>query len=185
MEYNCIDGFRHRINMGSHHGPLLKGVSEGDKYTPPELLEGKRVKVYRNIGNNTDRKWSILDPKTGLVIGHADHVHLTDVELIVDQSGFERVSEEGRRNVHAYAVGNLQVERMQLEANDAWDREATGLRLGDCVRYNPHLVNFFYTGLLKYENHFPINTPLESTPRLALCDSGDAFLAEIEDTVNT
>ena len=173
MGYNCIDGFKHRINMGSHRGPLLKGVSEGDKYTPPELLEGKRVKVYRNLGNNTKLKWSILDPKTGLVIGHADHVHLTEVKLIVGQWGFDRVEEEGRKNVHAYAVGKLQVERMQLEAREPYNAD-TGLRLGEAVRYNPRKANFFYVG--------DVASPhkrIESAPRLALCDTGDAHLAQV------
>lgn len=104
------------------------------------------------------------------MIGHADHVHLTGVKLIVGQSGRERVQQEGRKNVHAYAVGELQVERVQQESPDE-QAPTRSLSLTDEVTYNPYKNNFFY---LRESGE-----PVLSAKRLVLDDSGTAFLAEV------
>ncbi len=65
------------------------------------------VDVYRNLNNC---RLSIKSRRTkdyGTVIGYADKVHLQDVEFVVQPAGRERVLEEERKNVHAFARGNL------------------------------------------------------------------------------
>lgn len=69
--------------------------------------QGQRVKIYRNLGHAVPEKFSIVDPKTGLVIGHTDHVILNEVEFTVQPAGVVRANAEKRKNVHAYAVGYL------------------------------------------------------------------------------
>jgi len=68
------------------------------------------VRVYRNLTNG---KISILDKATGLVLGHADGVHLvphtdsTEVRCIVNQAGRDRVLKEKKKYVHAYIEGAI------------------------------------------------------------------------------
>ena len=51
--------------------------------------------------------WSVQDRKTGLVIAHTDHIALTDAKFVVRKAGREKVLREGRKNVHAFAVGYI------------------------------------------------------------------------------
>lgn len=59
----------------------------------------KRYLIYRNLNNG---KFSIKDPKTGLVVAHSDNLKLEDCRFKVSQSGRKRAVETGQRNVHAY-----------------------------------------------------------------------------------
>jgi len=68
-------------------------------YTPEA---GRKVEVYRNLHNGM---LSVRDAKTKKVIGHTDRVCLSDVMLKVSEAGRQRAIREGRRNVHAFAVG--------------------------------------------------------------------------------
>lgn len=63
-----------------------------------------KAKVYFNLHNH---KWSIKDMKSGLVLGHADKVCLTDVVPAVSQAGRKRVLIEKRKNVHAFLIGEV------------------------------------------------------------------------------
>lgn len=63
-----------------------------------------KVRVYWNLHKKV---WSIQSCKTGLVIDHSDVVHLEDVKFVVRKAGQQRVRKEGKKNVHAFAVGNL------------------------------------------------------------------------------
>ena len=62
------------------------------------------VRVYYNLHN---RLWSVMCRTSGKVIGHARWVHLRNVQFVVRQGGRKRVIETGRKNVHAFASGNL------------------------------------------------------------------------------
>jgi len=66
------------------------------------------VDVYRNLrpGYGTPC-WSIRDPKSGRVLGHATDLELEDPTFIVSAAGRERVRREGRKNVHAVVRGTL------------------------------------------------------------------------------
>jgi argininosuccinate synthase len=66
-------------------------------------LIGERVYLYWNIHKNV---WSIS--KNGSKVeGYAETVEIEDVELRVRQGGHERAKREGRKNVHAFAIGRL------------------------------------------------------------------------------
>ena len=63
---------------------------------------GRKVEVYRNLHNGL---LSVRDAKTKRVIGHTDRVCIDGVTLKVSEAGRQRAVREGRRNVHAFAVG--------------------------------------------------------------------------------
>lgn len=66
------------------------------------ITTGQQVKVYYNLHKNL---FSVKDAKTGLVIGHAEMVNLSNVVFKVSEAGRQRVLREGRKNVHAYVTG--------------------------------------------------------------------------------
>ena len=63
-----------------------------------------KVRVYWNLHK---KMWSVQDRKTGLVIAHTDHIALTDAKFVVRKAGQEKVRREGKKNVHAFAVGTV------------------------------------------------------------------------------
>lgn len=63
-----------------------------------------KLHCYRNLHREA---WSLRDPSTGLVTGHAAHVELKDVEFRVQAGGRAAVLRDGIRRVHAYVVGKL------------------------------------------------------------------------------
>jgi len=67
------------------------------------MIEGEKVDVYWNLHRNC---YSVR-ARTGSrrVIAHTDHVVLSDVQLVVKQSGRNRVLKELRKNVHAVLRG--------------------------------------------------------------------------------
>jgi hypothetical protein len=66
-------------------------------------LIGERVYLYWNIHKNI---WSI-SRNGSRIEGYAHTVELEDVELRVRRGGYERAQREGRKNVHAFAIGRL------------------------------------------------------------------------------
>jgi hypothetical protein len=60
------------------------------------------VRVFRNWKRGC---WSIM--QDGMLRASARQVRLADVDFLVRASGRERMLREGRKNVHAYAVGTL------------------------------------------------------------------------------
>ena len=67
-----------------------------------DSLIGKKVRVYRNLRRGC---WSIQEK--GRVVGYANSVLLTNASFKVNISGYERFQREGRKNVHAFVVGEL------------------------------------------------------------------------------
>jgi hypothetical protein len=90
------------------------------------------VKVYRNLGH-APGDFSIM--QKGLVVAHADEVVLQDVTFRVSNAGRNRVLDEKRKNVHAFAVGTLS------ESKEVRDRT---MEYGVEVTYNPYNANHFY-----------------------------------------
>jgi len=94
----------------------------------------KKVRVYWNLHKKT---WSIQDCKSGLVIDHKKCVVL-EGNFIVRKGGQKRVRQEGKKNVHAFAVGYMSEyfvstsESLKKEFAD-WDR----------VKYNPYEDDYF------------------------------------------
>ena len=95
----------------------------------------KKVRVYWNLHKKC---WSIQDAKSGLVIDHRYDITLEQAKFVVRKGGQKRVREEGKKNVHAFAVGYLMSSK-QSSYHD-WDR----------VKYNPYTDDYF---MHKGENH--------------------------------
>lgn len=69
---------------------------------PVGRLNGRRVKVYRNL-----HKQCLSVMLGGHVVAHVQAITLGDVEFKVSETGRRRVIEERRKNVHAFVVGNV------------------------------------------------------------------------------
>lgn len=90
-----------------------------------------KVKVYWNLHKKC---WSIQHK--GKVIGHTNSVLLSDCKLSVSQKGRERVLREKRKNVHAFAAGNLI--GFSLDCPRGFNTHIT---------YNPYKFGWFYNKL--------------------------------------
>ena len=93
------------------------------------------VRVYWNLHKDV---WSVQSCKTNLVIDHKPHMTLKDAKFVVRKGGQKRVREEGKKNVHAFAVGYLMSSK-QSSYHD-WDM----------VKYNPYTDDYF---MHKGEDH--------------------------------
>ena len=102
--------------------------------------ENQLVKIYRNLGHAVPEKFSIVDPKTGLVIGHTDHAILSDVNFTVQSGGVARANREQRKNVHAHAVGYLQIAATARYLRDSF---CSRYSYSVPVSYNPYKADHF------------------------------------------
>ena len=89
----------------------------------------KKVRVYWNLHKKC---WSIQDAKSGLVIDHRYDVTLEQAKFVVRKAGQKRVREEGKKNVHAFAVG--WVAREQDEDRTCYWYD---------INYNPYKDDYF------------------------------------------
>ena len=87
-------------------------------------LEGRQVKVYRNLNNGL---WSVMLGER--VVAHLATVNLLNVTFRVRPAGRLRVLAEQRRNVHAYALGTFTAAETPAQA---------------LVSYNPYRAAHFY-----------------------------------------
>lgn len=71
----------------------------------------RTVRAYRNLSRDC---YSIQ--QDGIVKAHADSVALEDVTWTVSQPGRRRVIRDGKKNVHAFAVGHLVPATTALDA---------------------------------------------------------------------
>lgn len=72
------------------------------------INEGEEVFVYRNLHNDL---WSVRSEATGLVLGHAETVVLLGgCDLLVSETGRQRVLREQKKNVHAGVRGKITFE---------------------------------------------------------------------------
>ena len=90
----------------------------------------EKVRVYWNLHKDV---WSVRSCKSGLVIDHKQHMTLKDAYFSVWKSGQKRVREEGKKNVHAFAVGYIVDDKNFIRICDSWDR----------VKYNPYTDDYF------------------------------------------
>lgn len=86
------------------------------------------VRVYWNIHKNC---WSIQ--RKSKVIGHANSILLKDVVFLVSEAGRQRVLREKRKNVHAFARGEI------VATN-----ETKPEFLENPITYNPYKFSYFY-----------------------------------------
>lgn len=91
-----------------------------------------RAEVYWNLHKGM---WSLRDAKTKRVVCHGPHVTLHNVEFRVQPAGRQRVRREGRKNIHAYAVGEI------VSAERFWG--ASMLHEALPITYNPYVHDTF------------------------------------------
>lgn len=92
------------------------------------------VEVYRNLLMK-GVVWSIRIP-SGIVIMHEPTVALRNVRFIVRKGGREQVLREQKKNVHAFAKGELMLDPSEFDRSDKRNHRAT---------YNPyHSGSFMY-----------------------------------------
>ena len=63
-----------------------------------------KVRMYWNLHKHL---WSVQDCKTGRVTDHVTALTLADAKFVVRPAGREKVRREGKKNVHAFAVGTI------------------------------------------------------------------------------
>jgi len=96
-----------------------------------------QVRIYWNLHKKC---WSVQDRKTGRVINHAETLTLLNAKFVVRKSGQEKVRREGKKNVHAFAVGTTVPEKEQISQWVWRQYEDFGGRL---VTYNPYVNDTF------------------------------------------
>ncbi len=70
-------------------------------------LLGQVVRVHRNLSKAIRGRWSVTDPRTGLVICHCNQISLEGVTFRVSEPGRQRVIRNRRKNVHARVQGTV------------------------------------------------------------------------------
>lgn len=90
-------------------------------------LEGKEVKVYRNLNIKTEKLWSVQ--YEGLVVCHVPTVQLLGVRFTVSEPSRQRVLATCR-NVHAFAIGVFTSAEVPTAVEP--------------IKYDPYLVGYFF-----------------------------------------
>ena len=94
------------------------------------------VRAYWNIHKGL---YSVQDYKTRRVIDRSNDVFLINPNFVVRQGGRERVIREGKKNVHAFAVGY----RPSKFTAEEWDVYYTSGKTWKDVTYNPYKNDTF------------------------------------------
>ena len=82
------------------------------------IEDGQLVEVYFHFRK---KMFSVKDAKTGLVLCHADNITLNDVTFKVEEKKRQQVLSTGVKNVHAYVVGNIDLQSNEvLNDNRVW-----------------------------------------------------------------
>lgn len=93
-----------------------------------ELVEGRRVRVYRNLHTGN---FSVQCVKSGLVIARVAQIELQGATFVVRPAGHAKVLAEKKKNVHAFVVGAI---------SSASSANRTQ------VIYNPYKAAYFWVG---------------------------------------
>ena len=99
----------------------------------------QKVRVYWNLHRNC---WSIQDCKSNKVVSHRQFITIRDAKFVVRKGGQKRVRQEGKKNVHAFAVGYVDdeynINNIKAKPNPRfnWYR----------VTYNPYKHDYFMLG---------------------------------------
>jgi len=94
-----------------------------------------QVRIYWNLHKKC---WSVQDRKTGRVIRHVTTCVISDAKFVVRKAGQAKVRREGKKNVHAFAVGTVIEYRFTPDT-------ARSFMLDTCkaVTYNPYVNDTF------------------------------------------
>ncbi|MDF7815588.1 MULTISPECIES: hypothetical protein [Hymenobacter] len=101
-------------------------------------LEGKQVKVYRNLKYKDQGLFSVQFG--GLVVAVLETVQLSNVVFKVTETGRQRVIASRQKNVHAYAIGTFTA-TPQPTATEP-------------ISYNPYRAGHFF----RIEDQAPIHS---------------------------
>ena len=88
------------------------------------------VKVYRNL-NRPGVTYSIMDARTGLILGHSESVLLSGATFKVSEAGRQQVLRTGHKTVHAFVQGRYE------------GTEQARVAMHDQVRYDPRKYKTF------------------------------------------
>lgn len=94
-----------------------------------------KVYVYYNLHKSC---WSVKSYKTGKVLFHTNEIRLKNVEFRVRKGGQRRVRLEGKKNVHAFVIGEI-------------DTLHDEIGLVNQVYYNPYKTDNFIIKNTKQE----------------------------------
>tara|TARA_A100001515_G_C4400535_1_gene153609 strand:+ start:42 stop:437 length:396 start_codon:yes stop_codon:yes gene_type:complete len=100
------------------------------------MMYDQFVRAYWNIHKGL---YSVQDYKTRRVIDRSNDVFLINPNFVVRQGGRERVIREGKKNVHAFAVGY----RPSKFTAEEWDVYYTSGKTWKDVTYNPYKNDTF------------------------------------------
>lgn len=95
-----------------------------------------RVRVYWNLNKNA---WSVMSKR--IVISHKDIIVLSNVRFIVSENGRQKVIREKKKNVHAFAEGEI-VEADGL-SKDLIDEKLLSYKTRQ-ISYNPYKYPCFF-----------------------------------------
>ena len=115
-----------------------------ESYKGRWIHHGQLVQIYRNL-NKPETTYSIRDKKTGLVLGHATNILLSNCIYVVNQVGRQRVIETRKKQIHAWIEGNFGV--IHAGDDDLFSQ-------GHVVKYDPYMDESF----IYKENGEPINS---------------------------
>jgi hypothetical protein len=90
-------------------------------------LEGREVKVYRNLNIKSNKLWSVQFE--GLVVCHIPTVQLLGVRFTVSEPSRQRVLATCR-NVHAYAIGIFTSQEVPSAIEP--------------IKYDPYFAGYFF-----------------------------------------
>lgn len=96
----------------------------------PEMqarIEGKEVRVYRNLNFKKDKLWSIQFEN--LVVAHVPTVQLLGVRFTVSEPSRQRVIATCR-NVHAFAIGTFTSQEVPTAVEP--------------IKYDPYFAGYFF-----------------------------------------
>lgn len=130
-----------------------------------------KVKVYYNLHNH---KWSLQDAVSGLVLGHASCVALSNVTPKVSEAGRQRVLKEKRKNVHAFLVGELAT---VFDFTSFKGRNLEGRY--HAIMYPPNIENTVGVKRVTYNPYTMDRFMYRDTPDLAVVHMGQCYLDDM------
>lgn len=128
-------------------------------------------KMYWNLHKEC---WSVKPAYRGGKVSHAYVVGMEDVRLVVQPAGRERVRREGKKNVHAYAKGQMYKRLVDpITTGDLMRLHRAALEAGwRRVTYNPYATDTF----VDVDNGMPV---LRAHRLLALPNASVWYLLEV------
>ena len=140
-------------------------------YKGREIEDGQKIKVYFNLHNGKYSAIAMGGTNKGLVLGHFDEVVLSGVTFIVSEAGRQRVLQQDKKNVHAYAVGTMYKCDQQESFLEAAKYTPTKLSR---VRYNPYQMAQFHAQRVSEDESLPY-VPVTEARWVGLMNDREVF----------